>query len=119
MSINFHGLIVFLGTKDLATTDYFYTDLLGLNLYKDQGVCKIYKVPGGGYLGFCTHMPVVHKDKSPIITLLSEDVDGVYSRLCIAGISLSQPPSENPRFNIYHFFATDPNGYCLEVQRFM
>lgn len=111
------GLIVFLGTADLEQTDRFYSGL-GFKLFKDQGVCRIYDVPGGGRLGFCTHLPVVRGEKSPIITLLIDDVDGVYNRLLAAGIR-PHPPRVNPKFKVYHFFVSDPNGYWVEVQRFL
>jgi catechol 2,3-dioxygenase-like lactoylglutathione lyase family enzyme len=113
------GLIVFLGTKDLAQTDKFYRELLDLGLYKDQGVCRIYDVPGGGRLAFCTHIPVTQVEKNPIITLLTDDVDGAYQRLCNGGFTPQHQPQENPRFKIYHFFVTDPNGYWVEVQQFL
>lgn len=113
------GLIVFLGAKNLEQTDKFYMDLLGLTLFRDQGVCRIYHVPGGGRLGFCTHISVIHKDKSPIITLLSNDVDGVYQRLDRGGFTPQHLPRENPKFGIYHFFVIDPNGYWVELQQFL
>lgn len=119
MDAEYTGLIVFLGTQDLEGTDGFYSGLLGLKLYKDQGVCRIYDIPGGGRLGFCTHAPVIRGERSPIITLLTEDVDKVYARLCQEGFTPAHPPKENPRFGIYHFFVNDPNGYLLEVQRFL
>lgn len=38
----FDGLIAFFGTRDLEENEKFYVEALGLKLYKDQGVCKIY-----------------------------------------------------------------------------
>ena len=113
------GLIVFLGTQDLQATDHFYRLTLGLELYKDQGVCRIYSVPGGGRIGFCTHVPVVKGDRSPIITFVVDEVDQFYHRLVAAGVVVPHAPQENARYRIYHFFTQDPNGYTLEVQRFL
>ncbi len=113
------GLIIFLGTQDLESTDHFYRKTLGFELYKDQGVCRIYSVPGGGKVGFCTHIPVLKGERSPIITFVVDDVDGVHQRLMAAGVEGLHAPQENPRYRIYHFFAQDPNGYTLEVQRFL
>lgn len=75
-------------------------------------------MPGGGRLGFCTHVPVVKDEKTPILTLLTEDVDGAWERLRSAGLE-PDPPAANPRFNIYHFFVHDPSGYLVEIQRFL
>lgn len=113
------GLIIFLGTQDLEATDHFYRLTLGLDLYRDQGVCRIYSVPGGGKIGFCTHVPVIKGDRSPIITFVLDDVDEAYRRLITAGVDVPHAPQENPRYRIYHFFAQDPNGYTIEIQRFL
>ncbi len=113
------GLIVFLGTKDLEITHRFYHEVIGLSLYKDQGLCRIYAVEGGGKLGFCQHITIIHEEKSPIITLVTEDVDRLYEKLTEKGFTVKHPPKENPKFNIYHFFIEDPNGYTLEIQKFL
>lgn len=113
------GNIAFFGTDDLEKTDDFYSQLLGFKLYKDQGKCKIYKVPGGGMIGFCSHMDIVTAEKSPIITLLTEEVDQVYDKLTKAGVELEGRPVKNEKFEIYQFFGKDPNGYTIEVQKFL
>jgi len=117
--MNYNGLIVFLGTNDLEKTHIFYHDSLGLPLYKDQGLCKIYDVPGGGRIGFCQHMNVSINGKSPIITLLVDDVDGSYKKLLESGVKIEKEPGVNTKFNIYHFFTIDPNGYYVEIQNFL
>ncbi|MFW9882525.1 MAG: VOC family protein, partial [Candidatus Thorarchaeota archaeon] len=70
-------------------------------------------------IGFCEHMPAVYKDKSPIITLVTEDVDVIYNQLIKLGVHITDKPKENPKFNIYHFFFRDPNGYTIEIQKFL
>ena len=118
--MSWDGLIVFLGSDDLEKTHSFYQETLGLPLYKDQGLCRIYSIPGGGKLGFCEHMAnVARGSNSPYITLLTDDVDAVYHKLKAAGIHLTEEPKENERFSIYHFLVRDPNGYIVEVQKFL
>ncbi len=117
--MEWNGLIVFLGTGDLKENAGFYEGILGLKLYKDQGVCRIYEVPGGGCLGFCTHLGVTQKDRAPIITILTDDVDLCYERLLDAGCEIAEAPRENAKFKIYHFFAKDPDGYTVEIQKFL
>jgi len=34
------------------------------------------------------------------------------------GVVFDSPPALNPKYNIYHCFLRDPNGYLLEIQRF-
>ena len=119
MDHSFTGLIPFYGTENLEETDRFYRQILGMSLHKDQGACRIYEVLPGAWVGFCTHMEVVIGNHSPIITLLTEDVDAVYEHLVEQGWETKDPPQENPRFKIYHFYVRDPNGYLVEVQRFI
>ncbi len=113
------GLIVFFGTKDLEATHQFYHDILGFSMYKDQGLCRIYDVPGGGKLGFCEHVEILNGEKSPIVTFVVEDVDDYYQTLINKSVKVAHPPKENPKFKIYHFFLKDPNGYTLEIQKFL
>ncbi len=113
------GSICFFGTKDLERTHSFYSGLLGLELWKDQKVCRIYGIPGGGMIGFCKHMEVTALDKSPIITLLFDNVDLVFRRISGEGYEVKSEPKCNEKFGIYHFFLKDPNGYTVEIQRFL
>jgi len=113
------GFIAFFGTKDLEATHQFYHVLLGLPLYIDQELCRIYEVRDGAYVGFCTHHPTIPPEISPMITLVTNDVDGIHRSLTHAGVETEAPPKVNPRFHIYHFFARDPNGYRVEIQKFL
>jgi len=113
----FDSHITFLSTIDLETTARFYENKLGLNLTLDQGLCRIYKVAGESYLGFCQN------DKLPptagmIITLVADDVDSFCDQLIEKGVVPEKHPVFNPDYNIYHAFFRDPNGYLIEVQRF-
>ncbi len=117
--MEFKQFITFLGTKDLTVTSNFYNNLLGLTLYKDQGVCLIFNINSMSKIGFCEHMPIVHVRKSPILTLVTDDVDKEYDRLLKLGIEISEKPLFNQKFNIYHFFFEDPNGYTIEIQKFL
>jgi hypothetical protein len=35
------------------------------------------------------------------------------------GVALEAPPATKETFNIYHFFLRNPDGYLIEVQRFL
>ncbi|MFX0005274.1 MAG: VOC family protein [Promethearchaeota archaeon] len=117
--MEFKEFITFLGTDDLTVTSNFYKNLLGLSLYKDQGVCLIFNINSKSKIGFCEHMQIIHNKKSPILTLVTEDVDDFYIRLIKKGASIPEKPKINQKFNIYHFFFEDPNGYTIEIQRFL
>ncbi|MFX1419053.1 MAG: VOC family protein [Promethearchaeota archaeon] len=117
--MNFKEFIIFLGTNDLKRTSNFYQGILGLTVYKDQGVCLIFNINNQSKIGFCEHMSVVYNDKSPIITLVTDDVDIFYEKLINLGIEVIDKPKLNHKFNIYHFFFKDPNGYTIEIQKFL
>lgn len=115
----FEQQITFLYTRDLEASAHFYETLLGLPLALDQGLCRIYQVGHGAYLGVCARADAPPGQQSTfIITLVTPDVDGWYSRLMAAGVPSEHPPRHNPTYNIYHFFLRDPNGYLIEIQRF-
>ncbi len=115
--------ITFLYTRDLETTACFYEDVLGLPLVLDQGSCRIYRVSGGGYLGFCRRAEMA--DPPPgappdvIVTIVTDKVDEWYDFLSQQGVAFEKPPAVNPQYNIYHCFLRDPNGYLIEIQRFL
>lgn len=109
--------IVFLPTLDLERTRQFYTETLGLDLVLDQGTCLILKA-GGGFWGFCASENGHSEPSKTILTLVTDDVDAWHARLIAAGVVCDGEPRLNQRFQIYHFYAEEPNGYRLEVQRF-
>ena len=119
MNINWNGMIAFFGTGDLKKTEQFYKEILGFSLEKDQGKCQIYDVPGGGKIGFCSHIPVNAHSKSPIITFVTDEVDQVYENMINRGLVIQNKPEKNLYFHIYHFFVQDPNGYTVEIQKFL
>jgi catechol 2,3-dioxygenase-like lactoylglutathione lyase family enzyme len=51
--------------------------------------------------------------------LLIDDVDRVYKLLKARGIATESKPELSEQFNVYQFFVRDPNGYLVEIQRFI
>ncbi len=119
MNADWNGLVAFLPTSDLEATHIFYHQILGMPLHKDQGKCRIYQVGNDSYVGFCTHFPQSNTD-GMIITLLTDEVDEKYKKLSAhSEITVESPPQKNEQFKIYHFYARDPNGYKVEIQKFL
>jgi catechol 2,3-dioxygenase-like lactoylglutathione lyase family enzyme len=110
--------ITFLSTSDLETTAVFYEETVGLDLILDQGTCRIYATAPGAFLGFCEHLEVKEPRSGIIFTLVTDQVDAWYSYLLERGVAFEKPPEANPRYQIYHCFFRDPNGYLIEIQRF-
>lgn len=108
--------ITFLRVASLDRSHRFYSGDLGLALVLDQGGCRIYRLVEGSFLGVCERPEPI--GSNVVLTFVSDDVDGWYEKMAAAGVDLDGPPRENPAYRIYHFFATDPDGHTLEVQRF-
>lgn len=120
-----NSLITFLYTDDLATTSHFYEHLLGLTLWLDQGTCRIYRVQGEAYLGICQTGAgeIQHANPVPqgnlIITLVTAEVDAWYEYLRAHGVIFEKTPAVNEKYRIYNCLCRDPNGYLIEIQRFL
>lgn len=112
--------ITWVYTHNLETTCRFYDTLLGLELARDAGKARIYKTSENAFIGVCTTFD--NRAVNPagsMISLITDDVDGWYETLRSAGVSLQGPPHKIAEFNIYTFFANDPNGYVIEFQEFL
>ncbi len=111
--------ITFLYTRDLVATAHFYEQVIGLRLWRDQGACRIYSVAPGALVGFCQRTDAAERHDDIIFTLVTPDVDGWYQALQAKGMVFEKAPQVNSQYNIYHCFLRDPNGYLIEIQRFM
>jgi catechol 2,3-dioxygenase-like lactoylglutathione lyase family enzyme len=111
--------ITFLYTRDLARAAHFYTAILGLPLALDQGTCRIYRTGPGSYLGVCQRAEVAHEHPDVIFTLVTPDVDAWYTILRARGVMFEKAPAVNPKYRIYHCFLRDPDGYLIEIQKFL
>ena len=116
--MNFDSGITFLPVRDLDATRVFYSQKLGLRDVLDQGVCAIFEVRPGCCWGFCNHIEPMADPNRVILTLVTDFVDEVYDEFLRKDINTDGKPRLNERFQIYHFFATDPDGYRIEVQQF-
>lgn len=110
--------ITFLKTHDLDATSAFYTGILGMPLVLDQGACRIFAITGEAYIGFCQTEGSTGSEEV-IFTLVLEDVDSACDRLEAQGVTIEVRPRHNPQYGIYQMFIRDPNGYRIEIQRFL
>jgi catechol 2,3-dioxygenase-like lactoylglutathione lyase family enzyme len=112
------AFITFLPVQDISRASQFYQERLDLILALDQGSCQILKLRSGAFLGLCESAPLSEPARV-ILTWVVDDVDEWYERLVAKGVPTDGPPRENPKFRIYHFFAEDPDGHRIEVQKFL
>jgi catechol 2,3-dioxygenase-like lactoylglutathione lyase family enzyme len=110
--------VTFVYTEDLENSAEFYENTLNLPLVLDQGACRIYRVSNDGFLGICSAGDTQSEPRGVILTLVTDAVDEWYDYLVGKGVAIEKPPQLNPKFNIYHLFVRDPNGYLIEIQTF-
>jgi len=110
--------IFFLQTRDLEITTAFYQDILGFDLVLDQKSCRIFRICMHAYIGFCITEGSTGSEEV-IVTIEMEDVDGFCKHLESKGITIEIRPRLNERYQIYQMFIRDPNGYRIEIQKFL
>lgn len=110
--------IFFLKTKDLAATTAFYTQVMGFKLVLDQGKCCIFRICPNCFAGFCLTEEATGSPEV-ILTVEIEDVDAFCNYLETQGVKIEVRPRRNKDYNIYQMFIRDPNGYLIEIQRFL
>ena len=115
----FDQFVAFYYTNDLKATANFYTQKIGLELALDQGSCQIFRVNDKSFIGFCENRKKLPAPDTCIITFVTEFVDEVFEDLKQTGIEIIKAPAFNPDYNIYHCFIKDPNGYKVEIQKFL
>lgn len=106
--------LIFYGTQKLPEISEYYGKGMGMELWLDQGSCRIYR-KGNLLLGFCEREEA---QTDGIITFFfksRKEVDALYEKF---KDNSEQPPRYNPEYNIYHFFSRDPEDRVVEFQKF-
>jgi hypothetical protein len=106
--------IVFFATEALETAVQFYQDRLDMDVWLEQPDCTILQ-SDNLLLGFWAREEA---ETEGTITLVSDTKAGVDRRYEALQDIARGPPTENERYEIYQFFATDPEGRTLEFQTF-
>jgi hypothetical protein len=109
------GGIVFFRTERLDDVVSFYTDVVGASVWLEQPDCTILSRDGFRF-GFCARDST---DACGILTFVSEtraEVDEMHRRV---GDAATDSPRVNETYDIYQFFATDPDGREVEFQAFL
>lgn len=107
--------IIFLKTKNLEAIKKFYLNEVGMSVWLEQKNISLLK-HGNLILGM---HETGEADKFGLITFFYEttdDVDAMYEKFKDVA---SAPPKVNKAYNIYNFFAEDPEGRKLEFQAFL
>ena len=118
--INIESSVIFFPCRNIEETREYYTKTVGLPVAKDLGDCVWFDC-GRGYLGFCYYGPDRPMAAGQCISFnlaSCREVDLKYEELRLKkALGIKDPPQKHPRFPVYSFFFTDPNGYTLEFQK--
>jgi len=108
--------IVFFRTETRSGLVEFYCSRLGFEEWLEQDAgCTILR-RDNLLLGFCDGEAT---ETGGIVTVVLDDRDGV-DRMYEDLVDVARgPPETNDDFDIYQFFAEDPDGRTVEVQAFL
>ena len=107
--------IVFFKTCVRKQLIEFYTSTFNMLIWLEQADCTILQ-HGNLLLGFCSHDEI---ERAGIITFVyttKKEVDQKYQMLKNCALD---SPKINTKYQIYHFFAHDPEKRLVEIQAFL
>lgn len=107
--------IVFFGSEQHESIASFYTDQVGADVWLDQSACTILQYDNLLF-GFCQADAA---ETDGVLTFVTDDragVDEFYDRF--EDRSRGEP-AVNEEYEIYQFFAADPEGRTMEFQTFL
>lgn len=107
--------ITFFATTDLERVREFYVETVGATVWLEQPDCTILKYDNQ-LLGFCERDEA---ETEGILTFVSDDRDAVDAMYETLADRAREEPHENERYEIYQFFADDPDGRAIEFQTFL
>jgi len=109
---------VLLAPSDLEAAVRWYTEVLGLRVYREYGadgrrtgvVCFL----GGGFLELTGPRAGAAAGPGVVLWLQVVDVDAEHARLVVAGVASAAPPATMP-WGLREAWITDPDGtrICL------
>lgn len=108
------GGIVFFATERHDEVVAFYRDVVGADVWREQPDCTILDHEGFRF-GFCARD---RTENCGILTFVYEEdetVDRMHDRV---GDAADEEPHYNEIYDIYQFFASDPDGRTVEFQVF-
>lgn len=106
--------IVFFRTEHREQCVSWYTDTVGCDVWLEQPGCTIVSFDGFR-VGFCDGDQT---ETDGIVTFVYPDRPGVDAAHDAVGTAAREEPHYNEQYDIYQFFADDPDGRTTEFQTF-
>lgn len=108
------GGIVFFRTANRESVVDWYRDVVGAETWLEQPGCTILAFENFRF-GFCD---AEETETEGILTFVYDDAAAVDAMHEQVGAAADEAPHENETYDIYQFFATDPDGRTAEFQTF-
>jgi len=121
--LGFKSMVTWLYYKDLAGTQKFYEDILGLKMIVDQGWTKIYHVSSSGFIGLVDEKRGMHsftEQKGVTVSFIIDEIEDWYEYAQkYQPFELRSKKLETGSDNKYKaFVGYDPEGYYMEFDKF-
>ena len=108
--------ILFLRTEMREELVEFYTEDVGADVWLEQDAgCTVLQYDNFLF-GFCDGDD---PDTDGMLTFVTEDREGVDDYYDRFEDRAQSPPADNDDFDVYQFFADDPEGRTMEFQTFL
>ncbi|MDZ7849348.1 MAG: VOC family protein [Halodesulfurarchaeum sp.] len=107
--------IVFFGSADREDTVAFYTERVGAEVWLEQSGCTILQYDTLLF-GFCDRDGA---ETEGVLTFVTDTRDGVDAFYDTFADRARSKPRVNDEYDIYQFFAEDPEGRTIEFQTFL
>ncbi|WP_313693953.1 VOC family protein [Halorarum halobium] len=107
--------IVFFRTESRPAVVEWYADVVGADVWLEQPGCTICSFDGFRF-GFCD---ADGTENCGILTFVYPDREGVDRMHDRVGDAAREGPHVNETYDIYQFFADDPDGRTAEFQTFL
>ena len=118
MKMKIKKTIIFLRVDEYEKCIVFAEKILDLELWKEKANCRIYMFDDTCGIGYCKAGGEDTSSNGCMISLVTDDVDGCYEILKEASLAMTSP-KKNEKYDIYHFFASDPAGNTFEFMKFL
>jgi catechol 2,3-dioxygenase-like lactoylglutathione lyase family enzyme len=121
-NLKVNSAITFFYYKDTEKANQFYQDVMGFELAVDQGWSKIYRIVDNAFMGVVDESKGAHRanEIKPVeLTLVVDDPDAWHTYLLNKGIKPISEPRNVESMNLRMFLLHDPEGYLIEIQKFL
>lgn len=114
---DFGGLVFFRTANRDRVVDW-YRETVGARVWLEQPGCTILDFEGFRF-GFCAVDDDADTETEGILTFVFDDRAGVDHLHDRVGDAAREDPHVNDQYDIYQFFADDPDGRTAEFQTFL